>query len=121
MKSTKYNCGFSFYLYYELYTEKRSYIFSRDILLFDNLVALETENNFEFSTYNTKSSNQNKTLIFNKKLSFSNDFLTNSELSILSQNLNSLKSLKNRELNYYKISQISYSSLSNLFFFLFYK
>ena len=119
VKSTKYNCGFSFYLYYELYTEKRSYIFSRDILLFDNLVALETENNFEFSTYNTKSSNQNKTLIFNKKLSFSNDFLTNSELSILSQNLNSLKSLKNRELNYYKISQISYSSLSNLFFFCF--
>ena len=38
---------------------------------------------------------------------------------MLSQNLNSLKVLKNKELNYYKISQISYSSLSNLFFFCF--
>jgi len=119
VKSTKYNCGFSFYLYYELYTEKRGNIFSRDILLYDNLVALETENNFEFSTFNTKSTNQNKTLIFNKKISFSNDFLTSNELSMLSQNLNSLKVLKNKELNYYKISQISYSSLSNLFFFCF--
>ena len=117
IKDSKSKCGFSLFLYNEIYTNSNDLILSKEIFLFNNFISIETEFNIEFYILDF-SNNKSKfeKFIFDKKKNFKNELLTNNEINYLTQNLFNSNNLLNKNLDFYKQIQLTYSNLSKYFY-----
>ena len=117
IKDSKSKCGFSLFLYNEIYTNSNDLILSKEIFLFNNFIGIETEFNIEFYILDF-SNNKSKfeKFIFEKKKNFKNELLTNNEINLLTQNLFNSNNLLNKNLDFYKQIQLTYSNLSKYFY-----